>query len=186
MALQEELLDKFERQQERFQTILTSIAAYKKAQLANARAPAVAVKFSKDTERLQLINSIRKAPLGAQIKHVINLLRERKQVLILEQITEASYVDLKPNKAVFYSLKYNPKVNYDGKGISNKPKHDVKDVELIRSPDGIAIGNRNVMRICSNGKDSRHVLQAKAKEEPGNQQKDQTDKCSSSRAYRNR
>ncbi|KAL9350008.1 hypothetical protein Peur_057263 [Populus x canadensis] len=41
-----------------------------------ARTPAPAVRFSNDTERLQHINSIRKAPAGAQIKRVIDLLLE--------------------------------------------------------------------------------------------------------------
>ena len=36
----------------------------------------VPVKFSTDTERLQHINSIRKAPVGAQMKRVIDLLYE--------------------------------------------------------------------------------------------------------------
>ncbi|KAI4307777.1 hypothetical protein L6164_030926 [Bauhinia variegata] len=63
MALQEQL-DKFKKQQEKCQTILASIAASNKAQLANARAPVLAVKFSKSTEWLQLVNSIRKTSTG--------------------------------------------------------------------------------------------------------------------------
>ncbi|KAJ6933568.1 hypothetical protein NC651_008842 [Populus alba x Populus x berolinensis] len=39
---------------------------------ASARTPAPAVRFSNDTERLQHINSIRKALAGAQIKRVIS------------------------------------------------------------------------------------------------------------------
>lgn len=38
--------------------------------------PPDGAKFSSDTERLQLINSIRKSPVGAQIKRVIDLLFE--------------------------------------------------------------------------------------------------------------
>lgn len=34
------------------------------------------IKFSNDTERLQHVNSIRKAPVGAQMKRVIDLLFE--------------------------------------------------------------------------------------------------------------
>jgi len=41
----------------------------------NGRTPG-AVKFSTDTERLQHVNSIRKAPVGAQMKRVIDLLFE--------------------------------------------------------------------------------------------------------------
>ncbi|KAL6501659.1 hypothetical protein OROGR_026792 [Orobanche gracilis] len=45
--------------------------------LANGKSPtAPAVKFSDDTKQLQYINSIRKAPVGAQIKRVIGLLFE--------------------------------------------------------------------------------------------------------------
>jgi transcription initiation factor TFIIE subunit beta len=85
MALQEKL-DRFKKQQEKCQSTLTSIAASNKATSHKftpvaaapsvARAPAPAVKFSNDTERLQHINSIRKSPVGAQIKRVINLLLE--------------------------------------------------------------------------------------------------------------
>lgn len=88
MALKESL-DRFKRQQEKCQSTLTSIAAKagpsKVTPAAKstpvpapniARSPAPAVKFSNDTERLQHINSIRKAPVGAQIKRVIDLLLE--------------------------------------------------------------------------------------------------------------
>ena len=95
MALQEKL-DRFKKQQEKCQSTLTSIAAFNKATThismpvpaapSVARAPAPAVKFSNDTERLQHINSIRKAPVGAQMKRVINLL--------LEVRTQLSYPSL--------------------------------------------------------------------------------------------
>ncbi|KAF2607956.1 hypothetical protein F2Q68_00045627 [Brassica cretica] len=39
-------------------------------------APAPPVKLSNDTERLQFIDSLRKGPAGAHIKHVIELLIE--------------------------------------------------------------------------------------------------------------
>ena len=95
MALQEKL-DRFKKQQEKCQSTLTSIAASNKATTHKsmpvpaassvARAPGPAVKFSNDTERLQHINSIRKAPVGAQMKRVINLL--------LEVHTQLSYPSL--------------------------------------------------------------------------------------------
>ncbi|KAB1223492.1 General transcription factor IIE subunit 2 [Morella rubra] len=154
MALQEKL-DRFQKQQEKCQSTLTSIAASNKATtkkstpvaavpLASARTPAPAVKFSNDTERLQHINSIRKAPVGAQIKRVIDLLLETRQAFTPELINEACYVDLNANKAVFDSLRNNPKVHYDGKRFAYKSKHDLKDknqlLHLIRKfPEGIAV-----------------------------------------------
>ncbi|KAK6137513.1 hypothetical protein DH2020_028766 [Rehmannia glutinosa] len=112
--------------------------------LANAKSPAPPVKFSNDTERLQHINSIRKAPVGAQIKRVIDLLFETRQAFTPEQINEACYVDINANKSVFDSLRNNPKVRYDGKRFSYKSKHDLKDksqlLVLIRKfPEGIAV-----------------------------------------------
>ncbi|CAF1919835.1 unnamed protein product [Brassica napus] len=44
--------------------------------IASMLAPAPSVKFSNDTERLQFIDSLRKSPAGAHIKHVIELLIE--------------------------------------------------------------------------------------------------------------
>lgn len=92
MALQEQL-DRFKKQQEKCQATLSNIAASKvssrkatapvatahassAASAANGRNAAPAVKFSNDTERLQHINSIRKAPVGAQMKRVIDILLE--------------------------------------------------------------------------------------------------------------
>lgn len=90
MALQEQL-NKFQKQQEKCQTTLSSIAESRPSNsktipqkpisvaaspLNNPRTPGPQVKFSNDTERLQHINSIRKAPVGAQIKKVIGLLYE--------------------------------------------------------------------------------------------------------------
>ncbi|KDP25473.1 hypothetical protein JCGZ_20629 [Jatropha curcas] len=154
MALQEKL-DRFKKQQEKCQTTLTSIAsrpskpaaAQKHVPLAaptNPRTPGPPVKFSNDTERLQHINSIRKAPVGAQIKRVIDLLLETRLAYTPEQINEACYVDVTSNKAVFDSLRNNPKVTYDGKRFSYKSKHDLKDksqlLVLIRKyPEGIAV-----------------------------------------------
>ncbi|KAI4377691.1 hypothetical protein MLD38_015278 [Melastoma candidum] len=153
MDLKKEL-DKFKKQQEKCQSTLTSIAAKASASRtpakpyvappANGKAPFPAVKFSNDTERLQHINSIRKAPVGAQMKRVIDLLFETRQALTPEQINEACYVDMNANKAVFDSLANNPKVHYDGRRLSYKAKHDVKDknqlLYLIRKfPEGIAV-----------------------------------------------
>lgn len=157
MALQEKL-DRFKKQQEKCQSTLTSIAARpgpSKPSMATpkpapaaastiARNPAPAVRFSNDTERLQHINSIRKAPVGAQIKRVIDLLLETRLAHTPEQINEACYVDINSNKAVFDSLKNNPKVSYDGKRFAYKSKHDLKDksqlLVLIRKfPEGIAV-----------------------------------------------
>uniref|UniRef100_A0A2P2JXE2 Transcription initiation factor IIE subunit beta n=2 Tax=Rhizophora mucronata TaxID=61149 RepID=A0A2P2JXE2_RHIMU len=156
MALQESL-NKFKKQQNRVQASVANIprpgltksstAVSKSAPVAGSpltRSPAPAVKFSNDTERLQHINSIRKAPVGAQIKRVIDLLLETRQALTPEQINEACYVDINSNKAVFDSLGNNPKVNYDGKRFSYKSKHDLKDkgqlLVLVRKfPEGIPV-----------------------------------------------
>ncbi|TKY70928.1 Transcription initiation factor IIE subunit beta [Spatholobus suberectus] len=102
------------------------------------------IKFSNDTERLQHVNSIRKAPVGAQMKRVINLLFETRKALTIEQINEACYVDMKANKDVFDSMRKNPKVKYDGERFSYKSKHDVRDKSqllfLVRKfPEGIAV-----------------------------------------------
>ncbi|KAK9152570.1 hypothetical protein Sjap_000050 [Stephania japonica] len=152
-------LNKFKLQQEKCQSTLSSIAARSGSSqakpppkatptnlppLAPTRAPTPPVKFSNDTERLQHINSIRKAPVGAQIKRVIDLLLETRQAFTPEQINEACYVDANSNKAVFDSLRNNLKVNYDGKRFSYKSKHDLKDKSelliLIRKfPEGIQV-----------------------------------------------
>ncbi|KAK4786704.1 hypothetical protein SAY86_010537 [Trapa natans] len=154
MSLQEKL-DRFKKQQEKCQSTLTSIAAKAgavrnsskpvplNAPPANARAP-VPIKFSDDTERLQHINSIRKAPVGAQMKRVIDLLFETRHAFTPEQINETCYVDMNANKAVFDSLAKNPKVHYDGTRFSYKSKHDLKDknqlLVLVRKfPEGIAV-----------------------------------------------
>ncbi|XP_058107447.1 uncharacterized protein LOC131251020 [Magnolia sinica] len=158
MASLQDSLNKFKQQQERCQTTLTSTAA---ARAASSKAPqshknipaastisapvrAPGIKFSNDTERLQHINTIRKSPVGAQIKRVIDLLLETRQAFTAEQINEACYVDVNANKAVFDSLRNNHKVHYDGKRFSYKSKHDLKDkkqlLELVRKfPEGIAV-----------------------------------------------
>ncbi|CAI0454385.1 unnamed protein product [Linum tenue] len=158
MALQDKL-DKFKKQQENMHSMLSSITQkpgpskplstsksvpYSATQLAGAKAPAQPVKFSNDMERLQIINGIRKGPVGSQIKRVIELLKDTREAFTSDQINEATYVDVKSNKAVFESLKNNLKVNYDGRHFSYKAKHDLKDknqlLHLIRKfPEGIAV-----------------------------------------------
>ncbi|KAJ1376155.1 hypothetical protein SESBI_50249 [Sesbania bispinosa] len=135
--------DRFKRQQEKSQSSLSGKAASTAPNGRSSATPAP-VKFSNDTERLQHINSIRKAPVGAQMKRVIDLLFETRQALTLEQINEACYVDMKANKDVFDSMRKNPKVKYDGERFSYKSKHDVRDksqlLYLIRKfPEGIAV-----------------------------------------------
>lgn len=87
MALKEQL-DKFNKQQVKCQSTLSSIASSRErtgssrqsvplpAAISQKKPDAAPVKFSNDTERLQNINNIRKAPVGAQIKRVIDLLFE--------------------------------------------------------------------------------------------------------------
>lgn len=89
MSLKEQL-DNFKKQQVKCQTTLSNIASSRPgpsssssflrrpvpaAAISHSK-PCAPVKFSSDTERLQLINSVRKAPVGAQIKRVISLLFE--------------------------------------------------------------------------------------------------------------
>ncbi|KQK23354.1 uncharacterized protein LOC100841072 [Brachypodium distachyon] len=157
MALNERL-SKFKQQQERCQTTLSSIAASQasstKSQIAPRSKPAnapsaparptQAIKFSNDTERLQHINSVRKSPVGAQIKLVIELLYKTRLAFTAEQIDGATYVAINSNKAVFDSLRNNPKVQFDGKRFSYKSKHDLngKDqlLSLIRDyPEGLPV-----------------------------------------------
>ncbi|RZC57473.1 hypothetical protein C5167_004765 [Papaver somniferum] len=138
MALQESLT-RFKQQQEKCQSTLSSInnaraaagsgsssrsAPHHKsvpiATTSSIAAKAPAVKFSNDTERLQHINSIRKAPIGAQMKRVIAILYETREAFTAEQINEVCYVDADNNREVFSGLTNNPKVFYDGKRFSYK------------------------------------------------------------------
>ncbi|KAJ9561268.1 hypothetical protein OSB04_006428 [Centaurea solstitialis] len=174
MGSLQESLNRFKKQQEKCQSTLKSIAGSKTTTKTTAapppravpastlaKSPLPAVKFSNDTERLQHINNIRKSPVGAQIKRVIDLLFEKacgllnftsqcgtliqkasfllnfgvasRESFTAEQINEACYVDVKGNKAVFESLAKNPKVNYEAKRFSYKSKHAVRDQkELLR------------------------------------------------------
>ncbi|XP_031504997.1 uncharacterized protein LOC116267429 [Nymphaea colorata] len=147
-----EKLNKFWSQQEKCQLALVGIAAEaaplktRPAASAAAQKSPVPLKFSNETERLQYINSIRKSPVGAQIKRVLDLLRETRRALTPEQINKASFVDVKANKIVFDSLRKNIKVNYDGECFSYKSKHEIKSKHelllLIRkAPEGIAVGD---------------------------------------------
>ncbi|PKU69358.1 uncharacterized protein LOC110110151 [Dendrobium catenatum] len=154
MSLRESL-NKFKQQQAKCQSTLTSIAnrssrpthSQKQASLSTSSAPsrvAAPVKFSNDTARLQHISAIRKSPVGAQIKRVIDLLLETRQAFTPEQINEACYVDIIGNKVVFDSLRNNHKVHYDGRCFSYKSKHDLKGkdqlLSLIRKyPEGLAV-----------------------------------------------
>ncbi|CAN1833643.1 hypothetical protein LINPERHAP1_LOCUS33838 [Linum perenne] len=148
-------LDKFNKQAERCSEIknMASKAGSSSASKsgggaslssANGRNAAPGIKFSNDTERLQQINSIRKAPVGAQMKRVIGLLLKTRRAYTPEQINEACYVDVRSNKELFDSLKANPKVNYDGRSFSYKSTHNLlnKDelLKLIRRfPEGMAV-----------------------------------------------
>ncbi|CAL9084961.1 unnamed protein product [Musa textilis] len=156
MSLQESL-NRFQRQQEKCQTTLIRITtraappkvvqSHKSTPASNSSAPlkvTASVKFSNDTERLQHINAIRKSPVGAQLKRVIDLLYETRQTLTPEEINEACYVDINSNKALFDSLKNNTKVHYDGKRFSYKSKYDLKGkdqlLSLIRKyPEGLQV-----------------------------------------------
>lgn len=97
MGSLQESLNRFKKQQEKCQSTLKSIAGSKASNKTTATHPAPrvvpastltkppvhAVKFSNDTERLQHINNIRKSPVGAQIKRVIDLLFEVQTLPVL-------------------------------------------------------------------------------------------------------
>ncbi|CAN0876169.1 General transcription factor IIE subunit 2 [Linum grandiflorum] len=139
MALQQQLDEK---QQEKMHSMLSSIAPKAGPSKSlpaskSAQAPVPAVKFSNDTERLQHINSIRKATVGSQMKRVIDLLFETRQAFTAQQINEACHVDVSSNKAVFESLKKNLKVNYDGRHFSYKDKKQLLHL-IEKIPEGIS------------------------------------------------
>ncbi|CAM8980268.1 unnamed protein product [Rhodiola kirilowii] len=155
MGSLKESLNQFKRQQEKCQSMLTGIAAKATPKNAPTRkftppVPSIPkgqgppLKFSNDTERLQQINNIRKSSVGLQIKRVIDFLYETRKAVTAEEINAETYVDMKANKAVFDSLKNNPKVLYDGTRFSYKAKHEVKEknelLRLIRThTEGIAV-----------------------------------------------
>ncbi|KAG6387539.1 hypothetical protein SASPL_152731 [Salvia splendens] len=112
--------------------------------LANTKSAVAPTKFSENTEHLQEINNVRKAPVGAQIRRVINLLFKRRDALTPDQINKECYVDVKGNKAVFDRLRNNLKVHYDGERFVYKSKHQLQTktdlLQLIRTcPEGIAV-----------------------------------------------
>lgn len=101
MGSLKESLDRFKKQQEKCQSTLKSIAAGSKTTTktttpaprvvpanTSTKLPSPPIKFSNDTERLQHINNIRKGPVGAQIKRVIDLLFEVQilHVLVLVKL----------------------------------------------------------------------------------------------------
>ncbi|EFH44125.1 predicted protein [Arabidopsis lyrata subsp. lyrata] len=140
MALQEQL-NKFNKQQEKCQSTLSSIIASSRTGPSRSSVPAATTsqkpnavrgKFSENTKQLQHINNIRNSAVGAQMKLVIDLLL--KPSYTAEQINEACYVDMTANKAVFNSLRKNPKVHYDGRSrFSYKATHDIKDKKQLLS-----------------------------------------------------
>ncbi|CAN8231271.1 unnamed protein product [Cochlearia groenlandica] len=149
MSLNDQL-NRFNKQQARCQSTLSSIASSRAvpASIYNKKpndSPAMASnKFSDDTKRLQIINNVRKSPVGAQIKRVIDLLFETRQAFTPEQINKACYVDMIANKAVFDSMKNNPKAYYDGSRFSYKAEHNVNDKSQLLSlvkkyPNGISV-----------------------------------------------
>jgi len=78
------------------------------------------------------------------MKLVIELLYKKRQAFTAEQINEATYVDILGNKAVFDSLRNNPKVHYDGRRFSYKSKHDLKGKDQLlvlirRFAEGLAV-----------------------------------------------
>ncbi|CAL9226235.1 unnamed protein product [Arabidopsis halleri] len=141
MALQEQL-NKFNKQQEKCQSTLSSIASSRTgpsrsslpAATTSQKPNAIRGKFSENTKQLQHINNIRNSAVGAQMKIVIDLLHKTRQAYTAEQINEACYVDMAANKAVFNSLRKNPKVHYDGRSrFSYKATHDIKDKKQLLS-----------------------------------------------------
>ncbi|KAI3899448.1 hypothetical protein MKW92_010146, partial [Papaver armeniacum] len=75
MSLQEQLARFKQQQQEKCQSTLSrSTPRFATSSSIAAKAPAV--KFSNDTERLLHINTIRKAPIEAQLRRVIAIMYE--------------------------------------------------------------------------------------------------------------
>ncbi|KAJ7554147.1 hypothetical protein O6H91_06G128500 [Diphasiastrum complanatum] len=167
MAALQQKLERFNKQQEKLQATLAKTAvrpapppqSNKKQQ--QSKAPPAAgqqgpltpqvplaqrFSFANDKEKLQQIATIRRAPVGAQIKRVLDLLLETRQALLPEEINEVCFVDVKGHKEVFESLKNNVKVAFDGQRFSYKSKHDLKNKQellvLIRKvPEGIPMGD---------------------------------------------
>ncbi|BBM98746.1 transcription initiation factor TFIIE subunit beta [Marchantia polymorpha subsp. ruderalis] len=162
MALSQKLAQ-FNKQQEKLQA---SLAKINQSRPAPAPQPKVTVSrkapareasqnsvpfsqrfsFTNDTEKLTQIATIRRAPVGAQIKRVLDLLLETRQSLLPEEINESCFVDVSANKELLESLKSNVKVSFDGQRFAYKSKHDIKCKQellvLIRKvPEGIPMGD---------------------------------------------
>ncbi|CAL5417464.1 unnamed protein product [Camellia sinensis] len=95
--------------------------------------------------REELLNSLlsRTNTLSAIEQRTLPYVNTR-QAFTPEQINEACYVDINSNKAVFDSLRNNPKVNYDGRCFAYKSKHALEDknqllILIRKSPEGIAV-----------------------------------------------
>ncbi|CAM6098070.1 unnamed protein product [Calypogeia fissa] len=166
MALSQKLAQ-FNKQQEKLQASLAKITAARPAPAATTPANKAAASrkappappsqnssvpfaqrfsFSTEKEKLQQIATIQRAPVGAQIKRVLDLLLETRQALRPEDINDMCYVDVNAHKELFESLKSNVKVAFDGERFSYKSKHDVKNkaelLVLIRKvPEGIPMGD---------------------------------------------
>ena len=67
-----------------------------------------------------IIGKKKKAKPPLNLLTLFSFIFQTRQAFTLEQINEACYVDMNANKAVFDSLRNNPKVNYDGKRFSYK------------------------------------------------------------------
>jgi len=164
MALAQKLAQ-FKNQQDRLQATLAKIpkpvpqapskaAAASSSRKAPQPAPSATpvipfaqrFSFQNDQEKLQQIATIRKSPVGAQIKRVLDLLLETRQSLLPEEINDLCFVDVKNNKDVFESLKSNVKVAFDGQRFAYKSKHDLKNKDellvLVRKlPEGVPMGD---------------------------------------------
>ncbi|CAH8275911.1 unnamed protein product [Arabidopsis lyrata] len=119
MALQEQL-NKFNKQQEKCQSTLSSIIASSRTGPSRSSVPAATTSQKPNAVRGNL--------------SLIFCLRQGKPSYTAEQINEACYVDMTANKAVFNSLRKNPKVHYDGRSrFSYKATHDIKDKKQLLS-----------------------------------------------------
>lgn len=90
MSNLKESLNKFKQQQAKCQTVLKNTKQQRPnngpsnpTKYSAPAKPQAAIKFSYDTERLQQVSTIRKSPVGAQIKRVIDLLLEVCKFLAL-------------------------------------------------------------------------------------------------------
>jgi hypothetical protein len=68
--------------------------------------------------KLSFMNLMLHPVCECQLPFLLNL--QTRQAFTAEQINETTYVDIHGNKAVFDSLRNNPKVSYDGRRFSYK------------------------------------------------------------------